>query len=72
MGPFLFKWRRVTHLLQSGGRGGGGARALIQGAPHGLGDFGQGISGLHDEQATVCLSFYRNHHYLAANLTRKR
>ncbi len=38
---------------------------------HRPGDFGWGTSRLHDEEATVCLLFCRNNHYLAANLVRK-
>ncbi len=42
---------------------GGCARASIWGTSYGLGDFGRGISGLHDELATVCLLFYRDTSY---------
>ncbi len=34
------------------------------GYPHGPGDFGWGRNGLHDKQATVCLLFDFNRHYL--------
>ncbi len=46
-------------------------RILIGSTLHRPGDFGLERSRLYYGRATVCLLFYRNHHYLVVNLMRK-